>query len=249
VPPTRVPTQGRLIIADHRKTYSEDDFAIILAKAAELSLESSSRDSEPGSLSLAEMKSIAKEVGLDPELIERAAHLVPGVTRPTLRTHIFGGPLSSRVDLLIPAPLTEDGAQQLLSLVRATLLTRGQGEATSTGMSFSSFEGWQKVFISADRDGDSTRIRVVVDNRSRLLLPIVLAPVGTLLVVALAVGVGPTGPSEPATVLPWLILGAGIPTVAGLLWRSVRKTVRRTLSTLDDLVGVLSSYTRHKDAS
>ena len=127
MPPTRVPTQGRLIIADHRKTYSEDDFAIILAKAAELSPESSSRDSEPGSLSLAEMESIAKEVGLDPELIERAAHLVPGVTRPTLRARIFGGPLSSRVDLLIPAPLTEDGAQQLLSLVRATLLTRGQG--------------------------------------------------------------------------------------------------------------------------
>ena len=41
----------------------------------------------------------------------------------------------------------------------------------------------------------------------------------------------------------------GIPAIAGLLWRSVRKTVRRTLSTLDDLVDVLSSYARRKDAS
>ena len=195
------------------------------------------------------MKSIASEVGLDPELIERAAHLVPAVRRPTLLGRLFGGPLSSSVELLIPIQLTQEGAQQLLSLARATLQTRGEGEATSTGMSFSSFEGWQKVFISAHLDGGSTRIRVVVDNRSRLLMPIVLAPLGTLLVIALAVAVGPTGPGDPSTTLPWYVLGGGIPTIAGLLWRSVRKTVHRTLSTLDDLVDVLSSYARRKDAS
>jgi len=238
-----------LIIADHRKGYSEDDFAIILAKAAELSQESSSHDTPARSLSLAEMKSIAREVGLDPELIERAAHLVPAVRRPTLLGRLFGGPLSSSVELLIPVQVTQEGAQQLLSLARATLLTRGEGEATSSGMSFSSFEGWQKVFISAHLDGASTRVRVVVDNRSRLLMPIVLAPLGTLLVIALAVAVGGTGPGDPETALPWVVLGGGIATIAGLLWRSVRKTVHRTLSTLDDLVDVLSSYARRKDAS
>ena len=236
-----------MIIADHRKVYSEDDFAIILAKAAELSPESSSQDTPPGSLSLAEMKSIASEVGLDPDLIERAAHLVPAVRRPTLVSRLFGGPLSSSVDLLIPVQLTQEGAQQLLSLARATLLTRGEGEATSTGMSFSSFEGWQKVFISAHLDGASTRIRVVVDNRSRLVMPIVLAPV--LLVIAMNFAVGGTGPNDPPTLLPVLVLGGGIATIAGWLWRSVRKAVHRTLGTLDDLVDVLSSYARRKDAS
>jgi hypothetical protein len=162
---------------------------------------------------------------------------------------LFGGPLSSHMELLLPVRLTQEGAQQLLALVRATLLTRGEGEATSTGLSFSSFEGWQRVFISAHLDGAGTRIRVVVDNRSRLLMPLVLAPLGTLLVIALAVGVGPEGPSEQSTALPWYVLGVGITTIAGLLWRSVRKTVHRTLSTLDDLVDVLSSYARRKDAS
>jgi hypothetical protein len=238
-----------LIIADHRKVYSEDDFAIILAKAAELSPESSSHDTPPHTLSLAEMKSIASEVGLDPELIERAAHLVPAVRRPTVLGRLFGGPASSSVEFLIPVHLTQEDAQQLLSLARATLLTRGEGEATSTGMSFSSFEGWQKVFISAHPDGGSTRIRVVVDTRSRLLMSIVLAPLGTLLVIALAVAVGPTGPGDSSTNLPWYVLGGGIPAIAGLLWRSVRKTVHRTLSTLDDLVNVLSSFARRKDAS
>ena len=236
-----------MIIADHRKRYSEDDFAIILAKAAELSPESSSHDTPPRSLSLAEMKSIAREVGLDPELIERAAHLVPAVRRPTLISRLFGGPLSSSVDLLIPVQLTQEGAQQLLSLARATLLTRGEGDATSTGMSFSSFEGWQKVFISAHLDGASTRIRVVVDNRSRLVMKIVVAPV--LLVIAMNFAVDGTGPNDPPTLLPLLVLGGGIATIAGWLWRSVRKAVHRTLGTLDDLVDVLSSYARRKDAS
>lgn len=236
-----------MIIADHRKRYSEDDFAIILAKAAELSPESSSHDTPPRSLSLAEMKSIASEVGLDPELVERAAHLVPAVRRPTLLGRLFGGPLSSSVEFLIPVRLTQEAAQQLLALTRATLLTRGEGEATSTGMSFSSFEGWQKVFISAHLDGDSTRIRVVVDNRSRLVMPIVLAPV--LLMIAMNFAVDGTGPNDPSTLLPVLVLGGGIATVAGWLWRSVRKAVHRTLGTLDDLVDVLSSYARRKDAS
>ena len=236
-----------MIIADHRKRYSEDDFAIILAKAAELSPESSSHDTPPRSLSLAEMKSIASEVGLDPELVERAAHLVPAVRRPTLLGRLFGGPLSSSVEFLIPVRLTQEAAQQLLALTRATLLTRGEGEATSTGMSFSSFEAWQKVLISAHLDGDSTRIRVVVDNRSRLVMPIVLAPV--LLMIAMNFAVDGTGPNDPSTLLPVLVLGGGIATVAGWLWRSVRKAVHRTLGTLDDLVDVLSSYARRKDAS
>jgi len=193
------------------------------------------------------MKSIASEVGLDPELVERAAHLVPAVRRPTLLGRLFGGPLSSSVEFLIPVRLTQEAAQQLLALTRATLLTRGEGEATSTGMSFSSFEAWQKVFISAHLDGDSTRIRVVVDNRSRLVMPIVLAPV--LLMIAMNFAVDGTGPNDPSTLLPVLVLGGGIATVAGWLWRSVRKAVHRTLGTLDDLVDVLSSYARRKDAS
>ena len=236
-----------MIIADHRKVYSEDDFAIILAKAAELSPESSSHDTPPHSLSLAEMKSIASEVGLDPELIERAAHLVPAARRQTVLGRLFGGPLSSSVELLIPVPLTQEGAQQLLSLARATLLTRGKGEATSTGMFFSSLEGWQKVFISANHDGASTLIRIVVDNRRRLVIPILLGP--ALLVIAMAFAVANTGPSDPSTPLPVIVLVGGIATIAGWLWTSVRKAVHRTLGTLDDLVDVLSRYARRKDAS
>ncbi len=221
---------------------------MILAKAAELSAQSASEGDRSHGLSLLEMKTIAQEVGLDPELIERAAHLVPGVARSTLMARLFGGPLSSQMDFYAPVRLTPERAEHLLSLVRATLLTQGRGEATASGMSFSSWEGGLKVFVSAHLDGDGTRIRVVVDNRSRLIMPLVLASAGTMLVVIVAGGAG-SGPGEPATVLPWLVLGVGFATVTGLLWRSIRKTAQRTLRTLDDVIHVLSRYVRGWAAS
>ena len=195
------------------------------------------------------MKTIAEEVGLDPKLIERAAHLVPGVARSTILNRLFGGPLSSQLDFEIPVRLTAESAEQLLALVRATLLTQGRGEASASGMSFSSWEGGLKAFVSARANGDGTRIRVVVDYRSRLIMPLMLAPLGTVLVIAAAVAVGGTGPGDPATGLPWVVLGVGIPTIAGLLWRSIRQTAQRTLRTLDDLIDALSSYVRGGDAS
>jgi hypothetical protein len=215
---------------------------MILAKASDLSALSPSQRDRSHGLSLLEMKTIAKEVGLDPELIERAAHLVPGVARSTIMGRLFGGPISSRLDFHVPARLSAQGGEHLLSLLRATLLAQGSGEATASGASFSSWEAGSKIFVSAHVDGGGTRIRVVVDNRARLVIPGMLAPLGTMLVVALAIGAGGTGPSDPATGLPWIILGVGIPAVAGLLWRSIRRTAQRTLATLDDLVQVLSNY-------
>lgn len=220
---------------------------MILAKASELSARSPSQGERSKGLSLLEMKTIAGEVGLDPELIERAAHLVPGVARSSVMGRLFGGPISSQLDFHVPVRLSAQDAEHLLSLVRATLLAQGSGQATASGVSFSSWEGGSRVFVSAHVDGESTRIRVVIDNRARLVLPLVLAPVGIMFVFVLAVGVGPTGPSDSATKLPWVVLGIGVPTVAGLLWRSIRRTAQRTLATLDDLVQVLSTYFGRRD--
>ena len=192
------------------------------------------------------MKTIAEEVGLDPELIERAAHLVPGATRQTPMGRLFGGPLSSQVDLYVPVRLGREDAQRLLSLVRATLLTQGRGEATESGMSFSSHEGGRKVFIAAHSEGDGTRLRIAVDSRSRLALPLAVGPVGALMLVNLAL---PAAAQLGNPWAPYLVLGGGIAIGAGLLWTSVRKSVQRTLGTLDDLVGALNSFLRHEDAS
>jgi hypothetical protein len=220
---------------------------MILARAAELSVPSSSEAGSSDGLSLLEMKAIAKVVGLDPDFIERAAHLVPGAQRSTPMGRLFGGPLLSQTDIYIPVRLTPEHAQQVLSLVRATLLTQGRGEATASGISFSSLEAGSKVFVSAHFDGGGTRIRVVVDNRSGLVMPTVLASAGAAVTMYVAVGVGNV-PGNPSA-LPHLVMGSGITIVAGRLWSSIRKTVQRTLGTLDNLVDALMGFVRNTDAS
>jgi hypothetical protein len=108
-------------------------------------------------------------------------------------------------------------------------------------MSFSSYENGQKVFVAAHQDGPGARLRVIIDSRPRLILPIVIATTGTLIVVypALAAAVEVGHPSAP-----YVVLGGGFAIVAGLIWRSVRKSVQRTLSTLDKLVTALSNFMR-----
>ena len=54
-------------MSDDKKTYTDEEFALVLQEAAELARKSD------GELSLDDMKAIAEEAGLDPALIERAA--------------------------------------------------------------------------------------------------------------------------------------------------------------------------------
>jgi hypothetical protein len=218
---------------------------MILAKAAELSTQPSKEDDPQRELSLAEMKAIASEAGLDPELIERAAHLLPGVRGSVPMGRIFGGPLSAQVDLYVPVLLSHEAAQRLLSIVRATLMTQGRGEVAGATMSFSSWESGRKVFISAHPDGDGTRLRIVVDNRSRLVRPIIIGLAG-LITLNLAL---PAAVEVGTPWAPYVALGGGTAIIAGLMWRSIRKSVQRTLVALDNLVDALRSFVRDEGAS
>ena len=68
---------SRLNISEDRRSYTDQEFAVILSKASELAGTSDTADFHQGGHSLAEMKAIAAELGLDPVLIERAARLMP----------------------------------------------------------------------------------------------------------------------------------------------------------------------------
>ncbi|NCG31574.1 MAG: hypothetical protein GWP44_01715 [Proteobacteria bacterium] len=59
-------------ISDRR--YSDEEFALVVRKASELQQPGKEGT---GGLTLADMKSVGQDVGIDAELIERAASLVP----------------------------------------------------------------------------------------------------------------------------------------------------------------------------
>jgi hypothetical protein len=182
------------------------------------------------------MKAIAAEVGLDPILVERAAHLVPAAAHRTLLQRVFGGPYSSRVDLHFPTEYSIQIGEHLLAVTRSVVGTPGQGEATASGMSWA---GGTAV-VTAHSDEGGTRVRISVDKRHRLVLPFALAPLPVLWVVITALEGMPHGPGEPFSAEPLLFLFGGLSVILALVWRSLRKTGRTTRSMIDKLVEALS---------
>ncbi len=227
------------IISKEPRVYTEREFALILAKAAELAGSSPSAEGRADGLLLDDVKAIAAEVGLDPALVERAAHLVPQVSRGSLLERMAGGPLSSDVDLYFPVEFTQDGAEHLLAVLRSTLGRHGEGEATASGMSWSA----GVVHASAHREGDGTRVRVVVKNRIRLFFPLMFGSMGVVAVILLAVLAA--GGGEPNLV----VLAVGLSAVAATVWRSLKRTARDTLDKLDRIVGALSRLFDRESAS
>ncbi len=228
-----------VIISKEPRVYTEREFALILAKAAELAGSAPSTEVRADGLSLDDVKAIAAEVGLDPALVERAAHLVPQVSRSSLLERMVGGPFSSDVDLHFPVEFTRERAEHLLAVARSTLGRHGEGEVTASGMSWSA----GVVYASAHPEGDGTRVRVVVKNRSRLLLPIMFGSMSVVVVILVAVAAGGGGEAN------YFVLAGGLSAVGAAVWGSLRKTARDTLDKLDRIVGALSRLLDRESAS
>ena len=157
-------------IREDKKSYSDQEFAVILSKASELARSSDAVDHSPAGHSLEEMKAVAVEVGLDPALIERAARLMPvGLTESRLE-RVLGGPVKHRLDAHFATRLTEERTAHLLSAVRAAVEQQGEGEASSSGMSWNSVGEGSQMFVTAHTEGVGTRVRVMVDRKGALVI-------------------------------------------------------------------------------
>ena len=81
------------------RRYTDDEVALILRRAAELGGETGPSRSE--GLSLAEIQPVAREVGIDPATVARAAAALPTRRRDRL-TAILGGPMYFRLEAIVP---------------------------------------------------------------------------------------------------------------------------------------------------
>ena len=168
--------------SDDDPTYSDQEFALILGKAAELARSPEAVGTPVTGLSLSEMKAIAAEVGLAPALVERASLLLPRPGGASLGERLLGGPLSFRFEGRFGSTLDEHRAAHLLSVVRAEAEERGTGEAGPADMSWTSAGEGSQLLVTAHAEGDGTRVRVVVDRRAGLALTATFSLLGTLAV-------------------------------------------------------------------
>jgi hypothetical protein len=219
------------IISDHR--YSDEDFALILRKAGELQhLPAEDRTS---GLTLAEMKSVASEAGIDPALIERAAALMPRAAPQSVGERLIGGPVKYWLERSVPGEPSEEQMARLVPAIRAAYQHFGAVEESSSSVAWRTVGEASQVFVTATREGEATRLRVTADRGGGLLLT------GFLNVMAGVVVAGITGAIiDPASnTVGALIMGGGLAgglTMARTMWSMSTRSMRAKLdAVMDDL--------------
>lgn len=228
----------RSIISEDGKTYTDQEFALILSKASELARASDASAESLQGISLDEMKAVAAEVGLDPTLVERAARLVPMETGQSRLERILGGPVKYRWEADFHGRLSNESAAHLLSAVRSAAEQQGEGQADSSGMSWHSVGAYSQVLVTAHADEDRTRVRLVVDRSGALVAVGTFTLLGTVMVAIVTV-VGFEVIELQSQALGWSVLvGAvlGSLAIGRTVWASTARKFRGQLSGLIDTV-------------
>ena len=206
--------------------------ALILRKATELAGRSGVAPVSTADLSLAEIKEIGVEVGIDPAFIERAARLVPRREAESPLERLIGGPVHHRVEARFPIALTQERATHLLSAVRADTDKQGQGQADSAGISWHSEPGIQRVSVTAHSDQDGTTVRVGVDRTSMIVqvgIIVLMAIIGWVWVVLEDI-------QSLGDLLEWLLVSAGSLAIARAFWASSTRAIEERTTALLDTV-------------
>ncbi len=197
-----------------------------------------------------EMKAIAVEAGLDPDLVEQAARLVPVDSSESRLARGLGGPVKYRLDAHFRTKLTDESAAHLLSAVRAAVEQQGAGEADSSGMLWHSIGG--QILVTAHAEAEGTRVRVVVDRRGGLIVTGALSLLGALAVAVGVVAAGETGVLESVAIGLSIIAGgaAGSLALARAVWASNSRAMRAKVDALMDTIGrSLAAETGSESAS
>lgn len=149
------------------RRYNEEQFAEILRRATEMQArlpartgESTAGEPKPATgMSLAEIRAIASEVGIDPELVSRAAlqvtdqpRALSGTKDKWVLSHATGG------------ELTEDDRSRVLRAIRDASGSHGRAEMVGQSLEwYSDTSDAARVLVTLDPVDDRNELRVSVD--------------------------------------------------------------------------------------
>lgn len=215
------------------RRFSEEEFALVLRRATELQTRGPGQEkamarAEAEGLTLEEMKTIAGEVGISPDLVEEAA----------LALRVSGGkppdPLAVKFVLAASAPgrLSDEDRMRILQAIRDGAMHYGEARETPTGVEWSSAKGEAtQLNVSVYTLEGRNEVRVAVDRTGSAVLTHLFPGIGGFFLVmatASSVELSALG----GTILVVGGLGAGL-AVARAIWhvnsRRVRERARAVL--------------------
>ncbi len=225
-------------MADDQRVYSDEEFALILRKAAELASRAELRAPSSGGLTLTEMTSAAAQAGLDPTLVERAARMLTAARSASPIERLTGGPLRHHHEARFSETLDEHSATRLMSAVRITAGLAGRrdvGHANSMGMTWHDGGDLESLGVTARPDGEGTRVSVSLSRVGPFTLAALSSAAAAF--VAVLFSVFALYPDAPALGVTGSILGLGgaLAALRGY-WASSTRRARERISAVMDTV-------------
>ncbi len=224
-------------ISSGDRRYSETEFALILRKALEL------QERQPGGavagpadgLTLHEIQAIAREIGLDAALIERAVSEVPA-TAESAAARFFGGPQKYRLEHIAQGELSREGLSRVVDAIRRSTGQQGKLEEALGSLEWQTVGELSQIHVTVSPRGDETSVQVIGDRGAAGAVLIVLP------MIAGAVGIGITGAIiEPTSLVGTAAVVAAPLTAAFLAARTIwATTTKRFAQKLRDLMDTTS---------
>lgn len=185
------------------RRFSDEEMSLILREASETR---EGRRGGPEGLSLAQIKDIAAEVGLDPSAVEAAANRLV-LHRAGSRVPFFRTPVAPEFEREIPGELSPDDMAELVTAIRKVLGRRGITEAELGALEWKARDPMGGRYVSVLPKGGTTRLRVYGNFRDGLGL--VAGAGGMMMTLGFAVVLAALGLKE--------VVGPGIVPLGALL--------------------------------
>ncbi len=230
-------------MTDEGRTYSDEEFALILRKAAEMASPADLPAPAGDGLTLAEMEAAAAQAGLDPTLVRRAAKLVDHQVAPSPLERMIGGPLRHQLEDHLPVTLDDTRSARLLSAVRISHGVAGHrdaGHSSAMGMTWHDGGDLESLGVTVRKEGQGTQVSVGLDRRGTFGL--VIAVSGMALFLTTLFAVFGMYPESPTLGIGTFVAGTGgVLAMARRYWVSSSRKVReRIRDAMDTVTGALA---------
>lgn len=219
-------------ISDHlmtaERTYTDREVALILRRATEMQHDGSARTE---GLSLSALRDIAREIGLDPDLVSEAARQLPAAEAGAL-ARFFGGGTQYEIHLAHDAPLAPEQLQDLAMTIRSAMRHQGQTQEVMGSLEWKTTGEVSQVAVTASTHGGRTSVHVIADRGGAAFL----TGVGSIGLGVFAAAV--TGAIiEPGVAGGVALMGGGVAggvALARAIWRRNTRKFREKLARLTE---------------
>jgi hypothetical protein len=221
-------------MSDNSRRYTDEEFSRVLHHALQLQERAATgKGGRQHGLTLEEMKAAARDVGIDPELVERAVALLP--QKRSITENLMGGPARYRLSYTAPARAEADQLTQVVDMIRAEVGITGRVSSEFDGVTWETEGEVSQIHVALFPRAERTEVRVSVNRDAALILTWFGSLAGGI------VAAGITGAIiDPAVTEGVLIMGSGTAgglALARLLWQRSTRIIRERADRLMAVIG------------